>query len=609
MNARAQQTIMLAIMVILVMAVLHSTARATSSIPVHSGPGEPTPGPETQLPALAQVEGSAATTPAMVSYQGYISVSGTPYDGTGYFKFAISNSGFSTVYWANATMSGGQPNAAVGLAVSKGVFSVNLGDSSLANMAALAPSVFVGAGRYLRVWFSTTNGGTYTQLPNVAIASVPYALNAETLDGADSSAFAPSSHTHWGAVWSGTGQGLSLTGTTIGVTGVTTDTQSCNRAYGVKGIQGGGTNPFCDSAAVMGEGGNMGVFGTGTNFGIAGVSQAAAGDGVFARADGSNGMGVTAYANGVNGTGVYGLATSNSVTAANYGVQGTAYSGYTMTAGVRGYASSSTNLTSGVYGRSDSSGGAGVLAHNYWNGPGLRAYSYAGNLIEGWAGDPPGGTRRFYVDYNGNLFTTGSKAGFVVDIVRNADSVALQPGDLVAVVGSSAPVMGEIPVMEVRRATSAAPSAIVGVVDQLYVHDGNPYVTSAACLERVEKLQQSAAQTTSTPPSQAGQDHVSALTIPSMPAALQDCTVAEGLVAATGVQPGQYLSVVTLGAYKTIKVDASFGAVQPGDLLAASPNPGYAMKAVDPKPGTVVGKALSAWQAGVGVIPVLLTLQ
>jgi len=75
-----------------------------------------------------------------------------------------------------------------------------------------------------------------------------------------------------------------------------------------------------------------------------------------------------------------------------------------------------------------------------------------------------------------------------------------------------------------------------------------------------------------------------------------------------GIQPGQYLSIVTLGAYKAIKVDASYGAIQPGDLLVASPNPGYAMKATNPQPGTIIGKALAPWVSGTGTIPVLVTL-
>ncbi len=65
------------------------------------------------------------------------------------------------------------------------------------------------------------------------------------------------------------------------------------------------------------------------------------------------------------------------------------------------------------------------------------------------------------------------------------------------------------------------------------------------------------------------------------------------------------------------KVDADYGSIAPGDLLASSFTPGHAMKAQPVtvgdaefyRPGTIIGKALEAWQAGQGVIQVLVTLQ
>lgn len=326
-----------------------------------------------------------------------------------------------------------------------------------------------------------------------------------------------------------------------------------------------------------------------------------------ASSDSDNGYGVIGIAQGMYGRGVYAVATATDPNAYNYGVVGEASGPYTMTAGIAGYAwSTQGHLTAGVYGRSDSSGGAGVLAHNYWSGPGLRAHSWSGNLIEGWSGDPPGGERRFYVDNSGNLFTAGSKAGYVVDIVRNADQVALETGDVVMVVGVSEPILGEIPVMEVRRATSALPAAVVGVVDQLFVRNGEPELMSPECLERLDALKRNGSPVPLSPAQeQLDQESRSVLALLPGP---EICRVREGLMATKGIQPGQYLSIVTLGAYKAIKVDASYGAIQPGDLLVASPNPGYAMKASNPQPGTIVGKALAPWTSGTGTIPVFVTL-
>src|SRR5205814_3790974 len=55
----------------------------------------------------------------------------------------------------------------------------------------------------------------------------------------------------------------------------------------------------------------------------------------------------------------------------------------------------------------------------------------------------------------GNLVIGGSKAGYVVDIMQNVDTTALTPGDVVVIVGNSAPVLGQIPLVTVQKATSA----------------------------------------------------------------------------------------------------------------------------------------------------------
>ena len=73
----------------------------------------------------------------MLNYQGRVGVGGAVFDGTGQFKFALVNSDASVVYWRSSPDgdSNGEPDAPVSLAVSKGLFAVQLGDSSLANMA------------------------------------------------------------------------------------------------------------------------------------------------------------------------------------------------------------------------------------------------------------------------------------------------------------------------------------------------------------------------------------------------------------------------------------------------------------------------------------------
>jgi len=135
-----------------------------------------------------------AGAPTVVSYQGLISKSGSPFDGTGYFKFAVVNAAGDTSYWSNdgTSSGGGEPSAGVTLPVNDGYFIALLGDTSLSNMGALPASVFSGTERYLRIWFSG-DGGSYTLLSrDQPFTAVPYAMQAQdaaTLDGLDSTAF------------------------------------------------------------------------------------------------------------------------------------------------------------------------------------------------------------------------------------------------------------------------------------------------------------------------------------------------------------------------------------------------------------------------------------
>ncbi len=146
--------------------------------------------------------------PEMISYQGFVSVSGTAYDGTGYFKFAIVDAASgdgTTNYWANDATASGEPSAEIALTVSDGLFTVMLGDTALTGMTqALGSGAFSETDTYLRVWFSQTSGGPFQALdPNQRIGSNAYALraaDADTLDGLDSADFAPADVVPSGAV-------------------------------------------------------------------------------------------------------------------------------------------------------------------------------------------------------------------------------------------------------------------------------------------------------------------------------------------------------------------------------------------------------------------------
>jgi hypothetical protein len=129
----------------------------------------------------------AAGAPELVAYQGEVRVGGVPYDGDGYFKFAVVRALGSTTYWSNdgTSVAGSPPTSPVPLPVDDGLFSVLLGDTTLTGMTQpLAAGVFNAPERYLRVWFGTSALGPFDQLgPDTRIASVPYALQADTVDG------------------------------------------------------------------------------------------------------------------------------------------------------------------------------------------------------------------------------------------------------------------------------------------------------------------------------------------------------------------------------------------------------------------------------------------
>ncbi len=110
--------------------------------------------------------------PGIVNYQGRVAVSGTNFTGTGQFQFALVDAAGATTYWSNGV-------AAVSLPVSKGLYGVLLGDTTLPNMAqSIAPSVFTNGDVRLRVWFNDGVAGLQQLVPDQRLAAAGYALNA-----------------------------------------------------------------------------------------------------------------------------------------------------------------------------------------------------------------------------------------------------------------------------------------------------------------------------------------------------------------------------------------------------------------------------------------------
>lgn len=88
----------------------------------------------------------------------------------------------STSFWSNdgTSNAGGQPATSVPLPVTKGLYSVLLGDITLSNMATLPVSVFANPGVWLRVWFNDGTTGFQLLTPDQRLAAVGYAIMAGT---------------------------------------------------------------------------------------------------------------------------------------------------------------------------------------------------------------------------------------------------------------------------------------------------------------------------------------------------------------------------------------------------------------------------------------------
>jgi hypothetical protein len=316
----------------------------------------------------------------------------------------------------------------------------------------------------------------------------------------------------------------------------------------------------------------VGMQGTGRVYGVHGVtSGASTGAGYGGYFESNTGIGVHGHstapssgsnllAPGVSGYSQFGVGILGQA-ATGFGIYGTSpgsgIGGVGQAYGVYG-ASNAPSQGSGYGGYFESSTGIGVSGRSTalssgtnLYAPGVYGFSQHG---VGVVGESASGVGVYVI---GNLVATGSKAGYVADIARNDGLEPLQQGDLVIVTGSSEPVLGNIPVPLVRQADTDFSRAVIGIVDQAYA----PGEASA------------------------------------------------GRFSEDLIQPGEYLTIVTLGAFQAINVDASYGAIQPGDLLVASSTPGHARREEFPAVGTVIGKALGELESGTGTIPVMVSLQ
>ena len=119
---------------------------------------------------------ASAVLPEMLNHQGRIAVEGVNFNGNGQFKFAFVNANGTSTYWSNdgSSVAGAEPAAAVTLAVGKGLYAVLLGDTALANMAAIPAGALEHEDVRLRVWFDDGVHGFQQITPDQRLAAVTF---------------------------------------------------------------------------------------------------------------------------------------------------------------------------------------------------------------------------------------------------------------------------------------------------------------------------------------------------------------------------------------------------------------------------------------------------
>ncbi len=225
---------------------------------------------------------------------------------------------------------------------------------------------------------------------------------------------------------------------------------------------------------------------------------------------------------------------------------------------IQGYHTASSGAAAGVYGQSSSAGGYGVYGAGASGGYGGK---FVANGADGWAVNGVSDTG--YAGYfQGKLFCSadgyfGGALSTTVLTIRGGADVA-EP-------------------FEMMKPNEMEPGCVV-VIDE--ENPGKLKLSTQEC----------------------------------------DTRVAGIISGAGGVQPGLRLHQegvmegdhhVALSGRVYVKADASDGAIEPGDLLTTSANPGHAKKVGEQERarGAILGKAMSRLERGTGLVLVLVTLQ
>ena len=363
---------------------------------------------------------------------------------------------------------------------------------------------------------------------------------------------------------------------------------------------------------------------------------------MWCQTDGTNGIGVYSEATATTGFAYGGLFRSSSSDGRAVLGQASATTGFAIGgrfgslssggAGIQSTASATTGTTYGVIGESFSTAGTGVLAH-------ATAASGATYGLFGQSDSTTGSGAYGYASSStgfnfGGYFVSNSPDGRAVRAVNNATTGLAVAGRF----ATGSPT--GISIWSTASATSGVNYGVYG--DSLSPSGYGGYFRNSASgtalwadgLAKVKTLQILGGADLAEPFNVTA-DAASGPAKPGMvviideanPGDLRlsdrpyDARVAGVISGANGLEPGMLMKAEGKadGAYPVAMtgrvwcyVDASLGAIRPGDRLTTSATPGHAMKADDAARcgGAVIGKAMSALPQGErGLVLVLVNLQ
>ncbi len=574
-----------------------------------------------------------AQVPQLINYQGRVAVGGTNFNGTGQFKFALVNSNGVPTFWSNngTSVNGSEPTAAVSLTVVNGLYSVLLGDATLPNMTVVPATVFTNLDVRLRIWF---NGGAGSQLltPDQRIAAVGYAMmSANVPDG-----LITSNKLAAGAVTAAKLADGSVTAAKLAPGAVTSeslgDTVSLGNSSNTVGrLDIYRTASNTPSITLFGSSSQISTYGSdgleqariyGSSWGelllfnslpgnaIAVDLSANGASGGYLNLRNTNGAN-RAVLSGANSGGSLTLYQSDSSTGASLTSSGT-LSLYNTNASIRASLSGTSSGGSLTLYQADGSTGAFLDGDN--SGYGLFSLRNTNGLtrVQMWGG-PASGSGAFY-NKQGNigvyLYNYADNAGVVSCRSSNGNERAYLWGE-------NNNGGGELALRNSANATTVLLQGADGNGDGRVITQVLQ-ITGGSDLS--EQFNISALHDSLKPgmivcidPEKPGQLITSSKAY--------DKTVAGIVSGAGGVNPGLLMGQsgsvadgkhpVALSGRVYCMMDASKGAIRPGDLITTSDTPGHGMKVKDSHKaqGAIIGKSMSSLEKGQGLVLVLVTLQ